>query len=176
MIPILNKIFNSRPITARQKSAYIDAAKAERTERIFNLELIQQAQCQIDNIQNQIAMTPAEKNEFWLSNYSPKVHAEIKGRREVKALLTKTKHGFLTSKPQAPKAAAKPTATQPKSAAPVVNLLAALSDGELITAATHRSAPTAGKPAARAELLRRGITVSEDGQCIIRSHNFKPTK
>lgn len=171
MIPILNKIFNSRPITARQKSAFIDAAKAERTGRIFNLELIQQAQCHIDNIQNQIAMTPAEKNEFWLSNYSPKVHAEIKGRREVKALLTKTKHGFITSKPQAPKAAAKPA---PTAAAPVVNLLTALSDGELITAATHRSAPTAGKPAARAELLCRGITVSEDGQCITRSHNFKP--
>lgn len=65
-----------------------------------------------------------------------------------------------------PKAAPRPT---PTATAPPTNPLADFSVSQLVTAATHRSAPAAGKPAARSELLARGITVSEDGQCISRS-------
>jgi hypothetical protein len=56
-----------------------------------------------------------------------------------------------------------------KPTAPVVSPLAELSIAHLVTDATHRSAPAAGKPAAIAELLRRGITVSPDSQAISRS-------
>lgn len=158
-----------KPQTSREKAAALDLA-------MFNLSLVGEAQAHIDEIQNELGMNEAERNAFWQSNYSPTVYASIKAGKAATAPLSKTKHGFLTNTPQAkpkakaaPKAAAKPTAIQPKPTAPVVNPLTALSDGQLVTAATHRSAPTEGRAAARAELLRRGITVSEDGRAISRS-------
>lgn len=154
-----------RPKTTREKSAALDLA-------MFNLSLVGEAQGHIDGIQNELGMNEAERNAFWQSNYSPTVYASIKASKEAKAPLSKTKHGFLTSKPQAPKAAPTPQAAPrpaPTATAPVVNPLVELSVAQLVTAATHRSAPTAGKPAAIAELLRRGITVSEDGRAISRS-------
>lgn len=148
-----------RPKTTREKSAALDLA-------MFNLSLVGEAQAHIDEIQNELGMNEVERNAFWQSNYSPTVYASIKAGKAAKVPLSKTKHGFLTNTPQLPKVAAKPA---PTATAPVVNPLTALSDGQLVTAATHRSAPTAGRAAARAELLRRGITVSEDGRAISRS-------
>lgn len=154
-----------KPQTTREKAAALDLA-------MFNLSLVGEAQAHLDDIQNELDMTEGERNAFWQSNYSPTVYASIKASKQAKAPLPKSKHGFLTSKPQAPKAAPTPQAAPrpaPTATAPVVNPLAELSVAQLVTSATHRSAPTAGKPAAIAELLRRGITVSENGRAISRS-------
>lgn len=153
-----------KPKTSREKAAALDLA-------MFNLSLVGEAQSHIDGIQNELGMTEVERAAFWQSNYSPTVYASIKASKE--APLTKSKHGFLIdttqakpkTKPQA-KAAPRPT---PNATAPVINPLAELSIAQLVTAATHRSAPTAGKPAAIAELLQRGIAVSPDGRAISRS-------
>ena len=155
-----------KPQTAREKAAALDLA-------MFNLSLVGEAQAHIDEIQNELGMNEVERNAFWQSNYSPTVYASIKAGKAATAALSKTRHGFLTSKPQAKPKAAPTTKPAPRptptATAPVVNPLAALSDAQLITAATHRSAPTEGRAAARAELLRRGITVSACGRAISRS-------
>jgi hypothetical protein len=154
-----------RPKTTREKAAALDLA-------MFNLSLVGEAQDHIDGIQNELGMTERERNAFWQSNYSPTVYASIKANKQAKAPLTKSKHGFLIDPPAKPKtkpqakAAPRPT---PTATAPVVSPLAELSIAQLVSAATHRSAPAAGKPAATAELARRGITVSEDGRAISRS-------
>jgi hypothetical protein len=154
-----------KPKTSREKSAALDLA-------MFNLSLVGEAQAHLDDIQNELGMTEVERNAFWQSNYSPIVYASIKANKQAKAPLTKSKHGFLIDPPAKPKtkpqakAAPRPT---PTATAPVVSPLAELSIAQLVVAATHRSAPTAEKPAAIAELLRRGITVSPDGRAISRS-------
>jgi hypothetical protein len=82
------------------------------------------------------------------------------------APLTKTKHGFLTSKPAA-KAA--PRVIAPKAITAPASPFADATDRFVIQAATHRSAPESGKAAARAELSARGFTISPDGKAISRS-------
>lgn len=154
-----------KPKTSREKAAALDLA-------MFNLSLVGEAQAHLDDIQNELGMSEVERNAFWQSNYSPSVYASIKASKAATAPLSKTKHGFLIDPPAKPKtkpqakAAPKPTV---KPTAPVVNPLSDVSVAQLVTAATHRSAPAAGKPAAIAELLRRGVTVSPDGKAISRS-------
>lgn len=60
-------------------------------------------------------------------------------------------------------------ATAQRPAPPALAPLADATDSYLIQAATHRSAPLEGKSAARAELEKRGYTISPDGQAIMRS-------
>jgi hypothetical protein len=62
-----------------------------------------------------------------------------------------------------------PTATAPKAITAAARPLADASNRYLIQAATHRSAPEAGKAAARAELVTRGFTISPDGKAVSRS-------